>query len=332
MLAALWYGLAAAGLAAPLLAAPPLAAAPLAAPPLAALPLAAAPLAAARLAAPPDQGSAGAVPETKDQVLVAVLHQSIGAPARADIGDEATVRLGEDLTIVPRDPAARLLAVSNLRVPADFQALLLGSEGMDAPGLIRFVPAGFIDSDAALAWTAEDLLSSLKDTVEHGNADRVKSGLEEREARRWVQPPQYDPETHQLSWAALILPKSAPRESDGEITYHAIGFGRAGYVELTIATSLQKADAIGRMAANFLRGLSFVPDKAYGDTLPPDRRAPGGLAGAMGIDSLHKEFVDRSFWGADTLVPIAGGVVAAIGALSLLIYIQRHLRRYARRG
>jgi uncharacterized membrane-anchored protein len=308
ILAALWYGLAAA--------AAPLAAAPVAAP----------------LATPPDQGSAGAMHETRDQILVSVLHQSIGAPARADIGDEATVRLEEDLTIVPREPASRLLAVSNLQVPTDFQALLLGSEGMDAPGLIRFVPAGFIDSDAALAWTADDFLSSLKDTVAHGNADRVKRGLEEREARGWVQPPHYDPETHQLSWAALILPKSAPRESDGEIIYHAIGFGRAGYVELTIVTSLQKADAIGHMAADFLHGLSFLPDRAYGDALPTDRRAPGGLAAAMGIDSLHKEYVDRSFWGADTVVPIAGGVVAGIGALSLLIYIQRYLRRYARRG
>jgi uncharacterized membrane-anchored protein len=302
VLAALWYGLAAAAFAAT----PP--------------------------AAPPNQGSAGALPETKDQIVVAVLHQSIGAPARADIGDEATVRLGEDLTIVPREPASRFLTVSNLRVPTDFQALLLGSEGMDAPGLIRFVPAGFIDSDAALAWTADDFLSSLKDTVERGNADRVKRGLEEQEARGWVQPPQYDPETHQLSWAALILPKSAPRESDGEITYHAIGFGRAGYVELSIVTSLQKADAAAHMATNFLLGLSFLPEKAYGDIQPADRRAPGALAEAMGIDSLHKEYVEHSFWGADTVVPIAGGIVAGIGALSLLVFIQRHLRRYVRRG
>jgi uncharacterized membrane-anchored protein len=301
VLAALWFGLAAA-------------------------------MAATAMAAPPDKSSAAAMPETKDQVFVSVLHQSIGAPARADIGDQATVRLEEDLTFVPREPATRLLIVSDHPVPTDFQALLLGSEGMDAPGLIRFVPAGFIDSDAALAWTADDFLSSLKDTVERGNADRVKRGLEEREARRWVQPPHYNPETHQLSWAALILPKSAPRESDGEITYHAIGFGRTGYVELTIVTSLQKADEIGHMADNFLRGLNFLPDKAYGDALPTDRRAPGGLAGAMGIDSLHKEYVDGSFWGSDTVVPIAGGIVAGIGALSLLIYIQRHLRRQARRG
>ena len=237
-----------------------------------------------------------------------------------------------DLTIVPREPASRFLTISDHPVPPDFQALLLGSDGMDAPGLIRFVPAGFIDSDAALAWTSDDFLSSLKDTVERGNADRVKRGLEALEARRWVQPPHYNPETHQLSWAALILPKSAPRESDGAITYHAIGFGRAGYVELTIVTGLQKADEIGQMADNFLLGLNFLPGKAYGDALPTDRRAPRGLAGTMGVDSLHKEDTTASFWGSDRVVPIVGGIVAGIGAFSLLIYIQRHLRREARRG
>src|SRR6202012_5868340 len=116
----------------------------------------------------------------------------------------ATVRLQGDLTIVPRQPASKLLIISGKTVPPDFQALLLGPEGMDAFGLIRYVPAGFVDSDAALAWTPEDFLSSLKDTVEHGNPDRVKRGLEALEARNWVQPPHYDPETHHLSWCALI--------------------------------------------------------------------------------------------------------------------------------
>jgi uncharacterized membrane-anchored protein len=286
----------------------------------------------AAVAAPPDKGSAAAVPETPDQVLVSVLRQSIGAPARADIGDQAMVRLQGDLTIVPREPASKLLIISGKAVPPDFQALLLGSEGMEAFGLIRFVPGGFVDSDAALAWTPEDFLASLRDTVERGNPDRVQRGLEALEARRWVQPPHYNPETHQLAWCALILPKSAPRESDGEITYRAIAFGRDGYIELSVVTSLQKAGVIGQMVSGFLDGLTFQPNKAYADLQPTDRRAPSGLAGAMGFDSLHKENVDTSLWGADTVVPIAGGIVAGIGALSLLIYIQRHLRREARRG
>jgi uncharacterized membrane-anchored protein len=287
---------------------------------------------ATALGAPPDTGSAANAAETPEQVLVAALRQSIGAPARASIGDQATVRLENDLAFVPREPAARLLAVSKVAVPADFQALLLGAEGMEMPGLIRWVPVGFVDSDAALAWTADDFLSSLKDTVAHGNAARVKQNLEGREARRWVRAPRYNPETHQLSWAALILPKSAPRESDGEVTFHAISFGREGYIELTVATSLEKAAEIGRMVDNFLNGLTFRPSKAYGDTLPSDKRAPGGLAGAMGFDSLHKARSEDGFWSSDIIIPVVGGIVAAIGAFSLFIYIQRHLRREARRG
>jgi uncharacterized membrane-anchored protein len=269
--------------------------------------------------------------ETPDQVLESATRQSIGAPARADIGGQATVRLSEGLMIVPRIPATRLLRISNFGVPADFEALLIGSEGMDAPGIIRFVPAGFIDSNAALAWTADDMLSSLKDTVERGNPDRVKHDLLEREARRWVRAPHYDPETHQISWAALILPKGAPRDSDGEITFHAIGFGRAGYVELTVVTGLEKAAVIGQMVDDFLFGLSFQPGKAYGDVLPTDPRAAAGLAGAMGLDALHKAQSGGGLLAGDTLVPVAGGLVAAIGALSLFIYIRRHLRREARR-
>lgn len=284
------------------------------------------------VAASPDNGAATDMLETPQEVFASALRQSIGAPARADILDQATVRLAEGLIIVPREIAGRLLAVSNKVVPSDFQALLIGSEGMEAPGLVRFVPVGFIDSDAALAWTADDFLSSLRDTVERGNPNRVKQNLEEREARRWVQPPHYNPESHQLSWAALILPKSAPRESDGEITFHALGFGREGYVELTIVTSMQKADEIGHMAEDFLGGLNFRPGKAYGDALPADKRASAGLVGAMGLDALHKAGNGDSFWGSDTIVPVTGAVVAGIGALSLFIYIQRHLRREARRG
>jgi uncharacterized membrane-anchored protein len=286
----------------------------------------------AAFAAPPDNGPAANVTETPEQILVDALRQSIGAPARANIGKQATVRLEGQLTFVPRESAARLLAVSNVSVPADFQALLLGTDGMETPGLIRYVPAGFVDSDAALAWTADDFLSSLQDTVAHGNAARVKQYLEEREARRWVRAPRYNAKAHQLSWAALILPKSEPRESDGEVTFHAISFGRDGYIELTVTTSLEKAGETGQMVDGFLDGLTFRPGKAYSDALPTDKRAPGGLARAMGFGSLHKARSEGDFWSSDMIVPIAGGIVAAIGAFSLFIYIQRHLRREARRG
>jgi uncharacterized membrane-anchored protein len=287
---------------------------------------------AAALAAAPDNGPAAASPETRDQIYTAALREAIGAPARADIDAQATVRLWEGVIFVPREPAAKVLKASDLPVPPDFKALLVGSDGMDTPGIIRFVPIGFVNSDAALAWTADDMLFSLKATVEHGNPDRVKQNLQPREARRWILPPHYNPESHQIVWAALIVPNSAPRESDGEVTFHAIGFGREGYIQLTVATSVQKARQIGQMADDFLAGLNFRPGKAYGDAQPADMRAPGGLAGAMGIDALRKAPSDDSLLASDNVIPFVGASVASIGGLSLFIYIRRHLRRRARRN
>jgi uncharacterized membrane-anchored protein len=280
-------------------------------------------------AAPP--GDSPQLLETPDQAYVSALRQAIGAPARAELANEAAARLEENLAIVPKDPAIHLLTVLERDIPPDFIGLLLGADGIDAPGMIRFVPAGFIDADGALRWTPDDMLASLNDTVAHANPARVKANQEPREARRWIVPPHYNPELHQLSWAALILPQSAASGSDGEITYHAIGFGRDGYVEVSVVTSVQGADEIGRMLDMFLAGLNFLPGKAYGDVQPADRRSPNGLAGAMGLDSLHAAALDTSFWASDMVVPVVGSAVAATGALGLLIYIYRHMRRLRRR-
>ena len=84
------------------------------------------------------------VGETLSQVFTETLRQSIGAPARADIDDQATDRLSDDLMIVPGEQAARLLTVMARPAPADLKGLLFGSEGMEAAGMIRFIPAGFI--------------------------------------------------------------------------------------------------------------------------------------------------------------------------------------------
>jgi uncharacterized membrane-anchored protein len=285
----------------------------------------------AALAAPPDPGATPKILETPDQAYISMLRQAIGAPARADLADEATARLQGSLAVIPRQPATAFLTALGRGVPPDFVGLLLGSEGMDAPGSIRFVPAGFVDSDDALRWSPDDFLASLNDTVARANAARVKDGIEPREARRWIAPPRYNPELHQLSWAALVVPKSAPRETDGQIVYYGIGFGRDGYMEVSVVTSVQKADAIGRMVDEFLAGLNFVPAKAYGDVQPANPRSKTGLAGAMGIDSLHTAVVETNVWTSDQIVLIVGSGVAAIGALGLVIYIYRHKRRLRRR-
>jgi uncharacterized membrane-anchored protein len=269
--------------------------------------------------------------ETPAQVFADAMRQSIGGPARADLGPEATVRLAEGQLIVPRDPAARLLKINDKTFPPDLLALLMTSQGLEAPGYIRFVASGYVNADSALAWTADDYLDSLRDTIEAENAEREKKGLAPREARRWIRPPHYNAEAHTLTWAALIIPKSAPRESDGEIVFYGLAFGREGYLQVAVPSSVEQADDVGSMVDAFLRGVAFRPGKTYIEYQSGDPRSPAGLAGTMGIDKLHKARDQSRFFSSDVLIPAVGALVATIGAISLFFYVQRHMRRLARR-
>jgi uncharacterized membrane-anchored protein len=134
-----------------------------------------------------------------------------------------------------------------------------------------------------------------------------------------------------LTWAALILPKTAAPDADGEITYHAAAFGRQGYIHVSLAASLQDAPDVWHLLDTFLGGLTFRPGDAYGDVQPADGRSPAGLAGVLGIDQLNKVRDTGSFWMSDLVLPSAGAGVALVGALSLTIYWRRQLRHDSRR-
>ena len=269
--------------------------------------------------------------QTPEEAFTEAMRKSIGAPALAELGDKATVRLAGDLIIVPRDEAVRLMTIWGMTVPPDFVGLLMGPNGMSSPGIIRYVPSGFIDLSDAAQWTPEDYLSSLQDTIESRNADRLQKQLHELGVRRWIRQPGIDAENKRISWAALILPTNAPMDSDGEITFNAASFGRHGYIKVSMVSSVQDAAKTGTMFDAFLNGLTFRPGEASGDVQPADARSPAGLAGALGIDALHKARSTVLARLPGLLLPVAGGLVALIGALSLVVHVRRTLREDANR-
>src|SRR3954469_25528533 len=138
-------------------------------------------LGAARAGAATAPGPTNGTFQTPAQAYTEALRQSIGAPARASLGPDAFVRLSDEMIVVPHDQAVRLLTLWNLLVPPDLVGLLLGPKGMNSPGIIRFVATGFVDAGGAATFTADDLRSSLSDTIEHGNPARLAEGLPARE-------------------------------------------------------------------------------------------------------------------------------------------------------
>ncbi len=269
--------------------------------------------------------------ESPEAAFSAALPQAIGAPGRVDLAGQATVRLSGDLVFMPAEPGGRVMRAFDRPTPRGFLGLLSGGGGLDYFGPVRFVPAGFTDADAMLAFSPDDVLASLRETVEHGNAARVAQGLDPLEARGWVQPPRYDPETHRLVWAALILPKVAPADSGGEVIYNAIAFGADGYIQLSVGASVELAPQAKAMTADFIGAVNFNPGKGYRDAVAGTAPAQNGLAAAMGLDSLRRAGTIGSPLFYDVLIPSIGGLVALIGAASLGFYVLRHMRREGRR-
>ncbi|HEX2941890.1 MAG TPA: DUF2167 domain-containing protein, partial [Rhodopila sp.] len=182
--------------------------------------------------------------ETPQQAFNEAIRQAIGGPAKADLGHGVTVRPAEGQLLIPLPQAQTLLRLTRRAVPADLAGLLLDGNGMDMPGLIHFVPAGFVNGEEITPWRPEDILASLNDSLKTVNAQRRQQNLRPLWAREWIRPPHYDAQHHQLSWAALILPDDAPHESDGTVVYHAVALGREGYVDLSVVASVEKADDV----------------------------------------------------------------------------------------
>ncbi len=113
--------------------------------------------------------------------------------------------------------------------------------------------------------------------------------------------------------------------------FYGLAFGRDGYLQVAITSSVEQAAEVGNMVNSFLRGVAFRPGKTYIEYQNGDPRSPTGLAGAMGIDTLHKARDQSSFFSSDVLIAAVGALVAAVGAISLFFYVQRYLRRRARR-
>ena len=260
-------------------------------------------------------------------------HGMIGPPSIVELGDQATLRLSADLYFVPTAAAEKLIQAMGQPVPPDFLGLLLGPDGLDMAGAVRFVPAGLVDTDAILGFTPGDILASLQATVDRENKARESQPLARPfQARGWVQPPHYDAKSHQLTWAALVLPASEPRGSEGTVIFNAVAFGRDGFIRLAVVGDVERAAKAEQMTSAFLDGLSFNPGHRYQDAVATTPHAENGLAKAMDLDSLGKAPVHVRSILSGRLVPVAGGVVAAIGAVSLCLFFLRYMRRETRRG
>ena len=225
------------------------------------------------------QARSGAQLEALRSAVEAARAAMVIGPASVPLRDQATLALPANFGFVPRPQAAGLMHAMGNRTADNFLGLIV-PRGEHRPWFVAVVyePSGYIKDDDARHWSADQLLQSLKDGTEAGNAERSRAGVPAIEVTRWIEAPSYAPDTHQLVWSAEAKRRDGA-ESDPTVNYNTYLLGREGYVSLNLITSASTVEDDKAAAHQLLAAVSFNDGKRYGDfNSSTDKVAAYGLA------------------------------------------------------
>jgi uncharacterized membrane-anchored protein len=211
------------------------------------------------------------------QAFEAAAKASTKGPAKVPLLQQAVMDLPPGYAFVPPQEGARLMRAFGNRTGSDFVGLVLPMEDANWIVTLDYNKAGYVKDEDAKEWKVDELLQSLRDGTEAGNADRAERGFPPIEITGWVEPPNYASDTHRLVWAANVRRKG--ENQGGSINYNTYALGREGYFELNMIGPSETVLKEKGRAKDLLASLNYVPGKAYSDFQPgTDKVAEYGLA------------------------------------------------------
>jgi uncharacterized membrane-anchored protein len=201
----------------------------------------------------------------------------VKGPAEIPLRDQAALALPAHYAFVPQQPAAALMRAMGNSPGDSFIGLIVPQEGGWFVS-VTYQPSGYIKDDDARQWDADKLLQSLKDGTEAANEARAKAGAPALVVTRWIEPPAYEADTHQLVWSAEARHKDGGG-GDPTVNYNTYVLGREGYLSLNLVTSASAVEANKPAAHELLAAVNFNSGKRYGDfNSSTDKVAAYGLA------------------------------------------------------
>lgn len=232
------------------------------------------------------QATAAQEADSADQVLAQAISAAgdarIAGPTDVALAGQATLKLPAGYAFVPVEAARALLEAMGNQVGEGFLGLIVG-DALQGFVSVRYDAAGYIEDSDAREWNADELLQSLKDGTEAGNAERRDRGLPEFIVAGWVEPPRYDAAQQRLVWSAELRAKGAPDSAEASVNYNTYQLGREGYISMNLVTDMASVEAQKPLAHELLAQLSFDAGKRYADFDPAtDKVAAYGLAALVG--------------------------------------------------
>ncbi len=214
----------------------------------------------------------------------------VSGPSSIALRDQATLALPEHFGFIPRKEAAALMDSIGNRTDDRFLGLIvpLGDAGGHWFVAAEYQPSGYVKDDDAKNWDATKLLNSLKEGTEAANEDRAKAGIPPIVVTRWIEPPAYEPASHELVWSAEAKLKNG-EDKDPTVNYNTYLLGREGYISLNLITSASSVDEDKTAARTLLTAVAFNKGKQYGDfNSSTDKVAAYGLAALVAGVAVKK--------------------------------------------
>lgn len=211
--------------------------------------------------------------QSQDQIVQKAFQEAkwTKGPAIAQLETIAEVRLPEGFMATKGDDTRRILeAMQN--PPSGREVGLIINIPEDWFVVFQFDDIGYVKDDERGSLDPNAMLESIKRGTEQGNKERAMRGWAPFTVIGWEQPPNYDPQTHNLQWAIR-------GESQGQpvVNYNTRLLGRNGVMGVTLVVDpplLQKTLPQFRV---LLGGYTFTKGKGYAEWVPGDKVAAIGL-------------------------------------------------------
>lgn len=175
---------------------------------------------------------------------------------------------------------------------------------------------GYVKDDEKDALDADKLMASMMEGQKEANKVRAKQGWDEMKFAGWANPPRYDAQTNNLTWA-VRLTSSSDGHKEAFLNESIRLLGRGGVMNVTLVTdpvayTKDSATVSGLLAKNF----NYVEGQRYGEFKKGDKIAEYGLAalvlGGAGAAAFKLGFLQK-FW----KVLVVGALAVAAGVKKL---------------
>lgn len=215
-------------------------------------------------------------PKTLGEALARQGIKTTEGPAKVALGSVAEQQLLPGQHFVGPDSIDRFYQLThNIRGDNEV-GVILDSTGWML--FFSFADIGYVKDDDKDKLDADKLLASMREGQDAANEARRKQGWDEMRIVGWANPPHYDEQTHNLTWA-LKLSSSQDNYQSVWINENIRLLGRGGYMNVILVASPEEYQAASQATGTLLAGnFAYTQGHRYAEWKQGDKIAAVGLS------------------------------------------------------